>query len=94
MNTYTYPKNDELLQRAARHIPCGVYGHQGPAEGCFIPIGAFPKFADHAKGSYFYDVDGNRFLDYMCAYGPNILGRWSWGTASPPPPTRWWSWRS
>lgn len=74
MNTYTYPKNDELLQRAARHIPCGVYGHQGPAEGCFIPIGAFPKFADHAKGSYFYDVDGNRFLDYMCAYGPNILG--------------------
>ena len=74
MNTYTYPKSDALLQQAARVIPCGVYGHQGPAEGCFIPISAFPKFAARAKGSYFYDVDGNKFLDYMCAYGPNILG--------------------
>ena len=74
MNTYTYPKNDELLARASKTIPCGVYGHLGPAEGCFIPISAFPKFSSHAKGSYFYDVDGNKFLDYMCAYGPNILG--------------------
>ena len=61
MNTYTYPKNDALLQKAAKVIPCGVYGHQGPAEGCFIPISAFPKFAAKAKGSYFYDVDGNKF---------------------------------
>ena len=74
MNTYTYPKNDELLARAAKVIPAGVYGHLGPAEGCFIPISAFPKFCDHARGSYFWDVDGNRFLDFMCAYGPNVLG--------------------
>jgi glutamate-1-semialdehyde 2,1-aminomutase len=74
MNTYTYQKNDEMLRRAAKVIPAGVYGHQGPAEGCFIPIGAFPKFCGRAKGSYFWDLDGNRFLDYMCAYGPNILG--------------------
>lgn len=74
MNTYRYPKSDEMLARAAKVIPAGVYGHQGPAEGCFIPIDAFPKFSDHAKGSYLYDLDGNRFLDYMCAYGPNVLG--------------------
>ena len=74
MNTYTYQKSDELLQKAAKIIPGGIYGHQGPAEGCFIPISAYPKFCDHAKGSYFWDLDGNRFLDYMCAYGPNILG--------------------
>ena len=74
MNTYTYPKNDELLQKAAKVIPAGIYGHLGPAEGCFIPISAYPKFSQKAKGSYFWDADGNKFIDYMCAYGPNILG--------------------
>lgn len=74
MNTYTYEKNDAMLARAAKVIPAGIYGHQGPAEGCYIPIGAYPKFCSHAKGSYFWDIDGNRFLDFMCAYGPNVLG--------------------
>ena len=74
MNTYTYPNNDSLLQKAAKFIPGGIYGHQGPAEGCFIPISAYPKFSERAKGSHFWDVDGNEFIDYMCAYGPNILG--------------------
>ncbi len=55
-------------------IPSGIYGHQGPAEGCYVPIEAYPLFSDHASGSYFWDVDGHRFIDYMCAYGPNILG--------------------
>ncbi len=71
---YTYPKSRELFTRAAKVIPSGVYGHLGPAEGCFIPIEAYPLFGDRAKGSYFWDVDGHRFIDYMCAYGPNILG--------------------
>lgn len=74
METYQYSKSRELFQRAAKVIPGGVYGHQGPANGCFIPTEAFPFFSDHAKGAYFWDVDGNRFIDYMCAYGPNILG--------------------
>jgi glutamate-1-semialdehyde 2,1-aminomutase len=60
--------------RAARVIPAGVYGHLGPAEGCFIPPDAYPVFSERAKGTYFWDVDGNRFIDYMCAYGPNVLG--------------------
>ena len=72
LNTYT--KSREAFTRAARVIPSGVYGHLGPAEGCFIPVEAFPLFGERAKGSYFWDVDGNRFIDYMCAYGPNILG--------------------
>lgn len=74
MKTYTYQKNQELFKRAVKVIPTGVYGHLGPAEGCFIPTSAYPFFADHAKGAYFWDVDGNRFIDYMCAYGPNVLG--------------------
>ncbi len=74
MKTYTYEKSDLMLARAAKVIPSGVYGHLGPGEGCFIPITAYPKFCDHAKGQYFWDLDGNRFIDYMCAYGPNVLG--------------------
>ena len=31
-------------------------------------------FSSRAEGSYFWDVDGNRMIDYMCGYGPNILG--------------------
>ncbi len=69
-----YEKSREAFQRASRVIPSGVYGHLGPAEGCFIPVGAFPLFSQRAKGSCFWDVDGNRFIDYMCAYGPNVLG--------------------
>ncbi len=72
LNTYT--KSREEFARAVKVIPSGVYGHLGPAEGCFIPVDAFPLFGERAKGSYFWDVDGNRFIDYMCAYGPNVLG--------------------
>ncbi|HRT82098.1 MAG TPA: aminotransferase class III-fold pyridoxal phosphate-dependent enzyme, partial [Oscillospiraceae bacterium] len=69
-----YDKNREYFKRAEKVIPSGVYGHLGPAEGCFIPVSAFPNFAEKAQGAYFWDVDGNRFIDYMCAYGPNVLG--------------------
>jgi len=71
---YTYPKSRELFARAEKVIPSGIYGHPGPPEGCYIPIEASPLFSDHASGTYFWDVDGHRFIDYMCAYGPNILG--------------------
>lgn len=70
----SYEKSTELFKRATNVIPSGVYGHQGPAEGCCIPISAFPLFSQKASGSHFWDVDGNRFIDYMCGYGPNVLG--------------------
>ena len=71
---YSYAKSKEEYNRALKVIPSGIYGHQGPAEGCFVPVSAFPFFSQRAQGSYFWDVDGNRFIDYMCAYGPNVLG--------------------
>lgn len=74
MKTYKYPKSRELFDRAAKVIPSGVYGHLGPAEGCMIPVSSFPLFGTSAKGSHFIDADGNDFIDYMCAYGPNVLG--------------------
>ena len=71
---YTYEKSREAFLRAEKVIPSGIYGHQGPAEGCYTPVEAFPFFSSKASGSYLWDLDGNRFIDYMCAYGPNILG--------------------
>lgn len=69
-----YDNSVKEFERALKVIPSGVYGHLGPAEGCFVPVTAFPFFSSRAKGAYFWDVDDNRFIDYMCAYGPNVLG--------------------
>lgn len=74
MKTYTYPKNVETMTRAGKVIPAGVYGHLGPGEGCMIPSSAYPFFVSRAKGSEMWDVDGNRFIDFMCGYGPNVTG--------------------
>ncbi len=71
---YKTKKSDEWYDRAAKVIPAGVYGHLGPAEGQFIPVNRWPRFSEKAKGTYFWDVDGNQYIDYMCAYGPNVLG--------------------
>lgn len=74
METYSYPKSTELFRRASGVIPGGIYGHLGPAEGVFIPVSSYPLYIERAEGAYFWDVDGNRFIDYMCAYGPIVLG--------------------
>lgn len=71
---YEYPRSRAAFERACKVIPSGIYGHQGPAEGCYVPIEAFPLYSSKAQGSYLWDLDGNRFIDYMCAYGPNVLG--------------------
>ncbi|MEA2102960.1 MAG: aminotransferase class III-fold pyridoxal phosphate-dependent enzyme [Thermodesulfobacteriota bacterium] len=69
--TYTFNKSMDLFKRATRVIPQGVYGHFNSATT--IP-GSYPYFITHAKGSHFWDVDGNEYIDYVCAYGPMILG--------------------
>ncbi len=74
MEVNNYSKNRELFKRALKSIPTGVYGHLGPSNGCAIPVSVYPIFSENAKGAYYWDVDGNRFIDYMCAYGPNVLG--------------------
>lgn len=71
---YKHEKSREWFTRAANVIPSGIYGHLGPAEGQFIPVTNWPLFSEKAQGSYLWDVDGNKYIDYMCAYGPNVLG--------------------
>ncbi|MFW5882947.1 MAG: aminotransferase class III-fold pyridoxal phosphate-dependent enzyme, partial [Verrucomicrobiota bacterium] len=59
------------FERAGRVIPGGIYGHMAPAAG--LP-GALPYFAKEAKGCRYRDVDGHEYIDFMCGFGPNILG--------------------
>jgi glutamate-1-semialdehyde 2,1-aminomutase len=60
----------DLRARAARVVPGGVYGHVSTA---LMPPGT-PQFFQRAKGARLWDCDGNEFIDYTCAYGPNLLG--------------------
>lgn len=67
MNTTT---SEKLYSRAQNFMPGGV---NSPVRA-FKSVGATPLFIDHAKGSKIYDCDGNEFIDYVCSWGPNILG--------------------
>jgi len=71
---YNTDKSKEMFKRAVKVLPTGIPGHLGPVQSQFIPTSAFPFYADRAEGSYFWDIDGNKYIDYMCAYGPNVLG--------------------
>lgn len=71
---YKHKKSQEWFKRAVDVIPSGIYGHLGPAEGLWVPTTSWPFFSERAEGSYMWDVDGNKYIDYMCAYGPNVLG--------------------
>lgn len=71
---YSHTKSREWFERALNVIPSGIYGHLGPSEGLFLPLEKWPLISSKAEGTYFWDMDGNRYLDFMCAYGPNVLG--------------------
>jgi glutamate-1-semialdehyde 2,1-aminomutase len=66
-----YKKSMTLFRRASEVIPGGIYGHASPA--VTVP-GEFPYFAHKAEGCRYWDVDGNEYLDFMCGYGPILLG--------------------
>ena len=71
---YNHEKSRGWFDRALKVIPSGVYGHLGPTEGLFLPLEKWPLISSRAQGAYFWDMDGNKYLDFMCAYGPNVLG--------------------
>ena len=71
---YTHEKSRAWFDRALNVIPSGIYGHLGPSEGLFLPLEKWPLISSRAEGTYFWDMDGNRYIDMMCAYGPNVLG--------------------
>lgn len=68
--TRTAKLDSELRERAVRVIPGGMYGHESTA---LLPA-EFPQFFERGAGARLWDADGNEYLDYMCAYGPNLFG--------------------
>lgn len=63
-------KSKTLFERSLNVIPGGV---NSPARA-FRAVEGTPVFMDSAKGSYLFDVDGNRYIDYIGSWGPMILG--------------------
>jgi len=88
-------QSEQLFARAQQLLPGGV---NSPVRA-FRAVGGTPFFVQRGEGPYLYDVDGRRYIDYVCAYGPLILGHapaqvaeairkatshgWSYGAPSP-----------
>ena len=67
MNT---DRSNTLFTRALELFPGGV---NSPVRA-FRAVGGKPHFIERGEGAYLFDVDGNRFIDYVLSWGPLILG--------------------
>ena len=63
-------RSEELYERACKRMPGGV---NSPVRS-FRSVGKTPFFVEKAAGAFLIDVDHNRYLDYVCSWGPGILG--------------------
>lgn len=63
-------KSKTLFEQAKKHIPGGV---NSPVRA-YGSVGRTPRFIASAKGDRIVDVDGNEYIDYVCSWGPGILG--------------------
>lgn len=66
----SYQKSKEMFEQAQKLIPGGV---NSPVRA-FKSVGMNPPFIARATGSHMWDVDGNEYIDYVCSWGPLILG--------------------
>lgn len=69
MNTNS-ERSERLFEEAQNYIPGGV---NSPARA-FRAVGATPRFIEKADAQYIFDVDGNKYIDYIGSWGPMILG--------------------
>lgn len=67
MNT---AQSEALFARAQESIPGGV---NSPVRA-FRAVGGTPRFIARGEGSHIFDVDGNEYIDYVCSWGPLLLG--------------------
>ena len=63
-------KSRELFDEAQLYLPGGV---DSPVRA-FKAVGGIPPFMSSGRGSKIYDADGNEYIDYVCSWGPLILG--------------------
>jgi glutamate-1-semialdehyde 2,1-aminomutase len=64
-------KSETIYNEATEHIVGGV---NSPSRGYHAVGGGSPTVMERAEGAYFWDVDGNKYIDYLAAYGPIITG--------------------
>ncbi len=64
-------RSQALFEEAKKLVPGGVLGARKPSD--FIE-GEYPIFLEYGKGCRLTDVDGNEYIDFLCGYGPIILG--------------------
>ncbi len=62
--------SQKFFEKAKKYIPGGV---NSPVRAC-KSVGAEPIFVESGSGSWIWDVDGNSYLDFVCSWGPLILG--------------------
>lgn len=67
MNT---SRSDSFYEQAKKVIPAGV---NSPVRA-FKSVGGTPRFMKKGDGCYIFDVDDNKYIDYVCGWGPLILG--------------------
>jgi len=65
------PRSAQLYEEAQQHIVGGV---NSPSRSFKAVGGGAPVFMERAEGAYFWDVDGNKYIDYLAAFGPIITG--------------------
>lgn len=74
MNDQPHKRKDdrsvEAFARAKKVLPGGV---NSPVRA-FKSVGLNPVYMDHGAGSHVYDIDGNSYIDYVCSWGPLIMG--------------------
>lgn len=63
-------RDAELRERAQRVVPGGMYGHMSVRP---LPAG-YPQFFERGDGCRVVDADGREYVDFMCSYGPIVLG--------------------
>ncbi|RDI37181.1 glutamate-1-semialdehyde 2,1-aminomutase [Falsibacillus pallidus] len=66
-----FSKSEHLHKEAVEHIVGGV---NSPSRSYKAVGGGSPVAMERGQGAYFWDVDGNRYIDYLAAYGPIITG--------------------
>lgn len=66
-----HEQSNQLYSEAVEYIVGGV---NSPSRSYKAVGGGAPVFMERAEGAYFWDVDGNRYIDYLAAYGPIITG--------------------
>jgi len=67
MNT---SQSEALFARAQKSIPGGV---NSPVRA-YRAVGGTPRFIARGDGSHIYDIDGNEYIDYVCSWGPLLIG--------------------